>query len=182
MDERITSEKEYIELVQSGDKNAYAAIVNTYKKRAYFIAYSFVKTEADALDVSQEAFIKAFRHIKKFDTKCDFFPWFYRILKNLCLDWLRKNKRRSEIPLEDVTLAATPQVNQMLKIELWEGIEKLPFEQREILTLRYFQGFSYKEIAGILDKPLGSVMSSLYYSKKNLRTKMGDLFDETRRN
>jgi len=65
---------------------------------------------------------------------------------------------------------------------LWEGIEKLPLEQREILTLRYFQGFSYKEIARILNKPLGSVMSSLYYSKKNLRTKMGDLFNETRRN
>lgn len=182
MDDRITSEKECIELVKSGDSEAYSMIVKKYMKRAYYIAYGFVKSEADALDVSQDAFIRAYRHIKKFKPDCDFFPWFYRILKNLCLDWLRKNKKRDEIPLEDVDIAASPQSNGMLKIELWQGIEKLPMEQREILILRYFQGLSYGEIAEVLEKPLGSVMSSLYYSKKNLRAKMGDFFNEARRN
>lgn len=182
MDEQLRSEQESIALVQQGDTEAYSTIVKNYMKKAYYIAYSYVKNEADALDVSQEAFIKAFRHIKKFKLECNFFPWFYQILKNLCLDWLRKNKRRNEIPLEDVKIADTPPPDVLLKIELWRGIEKLPFEQREILILRYFQGFSYREIAGILGKPLGSVMSSLYYSKKNLRTKMGDLLNEARRN
>lgn len=182
MDEQSISEKESIELVKRGDSEAYSIIVKTYMKRAYYIAYSFVKSEPDALDVSQEAFIKAFRHMKKFKSDCDFFPWFYQILKNLCLDWLRKNKRRDEIPLEKITIADSSRPDELLKIELWRGIEKLPIEQKEILILRYFQGFSYREIAGILGKPLGSVMSSLYYSKKNLRAKMGDFLNEARRN
>lgn len=184
MDERLRLDNECIALVKRGNREAYSAIVKAYMKRAYYIALGFVKTEADALDVSQEAFIKAFRHIKKFKPGHDFFPWFYQILKNLCLDWLRKSKRRDEIPLEDVNakLADSPQPDQMLKIAVWKGIEKLPIEQREILILRYFQGFSYKEIAQILGKPMGSVMSALYYAKKKLRAKIGDYFDDTRRN
>jgi len=159
-------------LVKKGNKEAYSTIVRAYMKRAYYIALSFVKTEADALDVSQEAFIKTFRHIKKFKSGNDFFPWFYKILKNLCLDWLKKNKNINRIPLENIRLPGCSQPDEDIKIHLWKEIEELSFDQREILVLRYFQGFSYLEIAQILDKPLGSVMSSLYYAKKNLRKKM----------
>ncbi len=182
-------DNECIALVKRGNREAYSTIVKAYMKKAYYIALSFVKTQQDALDISQEAFIKAFRHIKKFKPGHDFFPWFYQILKNLCLDWLRKNKRRDEIPLEDVNIknlhtAGSTEADQVLKIAVWKGIEKLPLEQREILVLRYFQGFSYQEIAHILGKPPGTVMSALYYARKNLRAKMGEFLNEneTRRN
>jgi RNA polymerase sigma-70 factor (ECF subfamily) len=141
-------------------------------KKAYYIALSFVKREQDALDISQDAFIKAFRHIKKFKTGSAFFPWFYKILKNLCLDWLRKNKPNQKIPLENSNPVVASQPNIEICLQVWNGIEKLPLEQREILILRYFQGFSYKEIAQILGKPTGSIMSGLYYAKKNLRKKL----------
>lgn len=182
MDERILKDNECIELVKRGNSAAYSTIVKEYMKKAYYIAFGYLKCESDALDLSQEAFIKAFRHIKKFNTGHDFFPWFYQILKNLCLDWIRKNKRRDEIPLEDTFETGTPPPDVLLKIELWRGIEKLPLEQKEILVLRYFQGFTYQEIAQILGKPLGSVMSALYYSKKNLRAKMGEYINDSRRN
>lgn len=165
-------ESRCIKLVREGDKEAYSTIVKTYMKRAYFIALSFVKTEQDALDVSQDAFIRAFRHIKKFKAGNDFFPWFYKILKNLCLDWLKKYKHINRIPLENIRLPGSSSPDEDIKIQLWKEIEKLSIDQREILILRYFQGFTYQEIAQILDKPLGSVMSSLHYAKKNLRKKM----------
>jgi RNA polymerase sigma-70 factor (ECF subfamily) len=169
---QVELESRNIELVKKGNKEAYSNIVKTYMKRAYYIALSFVKTEADALDISQDAFIKAYRHIKKFKSGNDFFPWFYKILKNLCLDWLKKNKNVNRIPLENIRLPGSSQPDNNVKICLWKEIEELSLDQREIIVLRYFQGFTYQEIARILNKPLGSVMSSLHYAKKNLRKKM----------
>ncbi|MCK4835479.1 MAG: RNA polymerase sigma factor [Candidatus Aminicenantes bacterium] len=169
---QFLTEQQCIDLVKKGDKEAYSTVVKKYMKKAYYIALGFVKTEPDALDVSQEAFIKAFRHIKKFKAGNDFFPWFYKILKNLCLDWLKKNKNVNLIPLENISLSNVSQPNEDIKIHLWKEMEKLSIDQKEILLLRYLQGFTYLEIAQILDKPLGSVMSSLHYAKKNLRKKM----------
>jgi len=169
IEQRLEDENACLERVKKGDKDAYGVIVKNYMKRAYYIALNFVKTEQDAMDISQEAFIKAFRYIKKFKTGHPFFPWFYRLLKNLCLDWLKKNKVRSEIPLEDTKSIGSCDDVVEIKTQVWDGIEKLPLEQREIIILRYFHGFSYKEIASILAKPIGSIMSNLYYAKQNLR-------------
>ncbi len=171
---QIRDENNCIELVKQGHKDAYGVIVKTYMKKAYYIALGFMKSEQDAVDVSQDAFIKAYKHIKTFKTGNAFFPWFYQILKNLCLDWLRKKKNRQQLPLEEATCAAKSQFPEELKIRLWHGIDQLAIEEREIIILRYFQGFSYKEIADILNKPIGSVMSSLYYAKKKLRSKVGE--------
>ena len=169
---QLEIEQQCIEAVQSGNKDAYCTIVKCYMKKAYYIALGFVKSEPDALDISQDAFIKAFKHIKKFRTGNPFFPWFYQILRNLCLDWLKKNRKINQIPLENINLFSNPACSQDIKIQIWEGIEKLPLAQKEILILRYFQGFSYAEIARTLGKPLGSVMSSIHYAKRNLRNQM----------
>ena len=171
-EKQVCDEGQCIESVKRGNTKAYSTIVKTYMKKAYYIALSFVKREQDALDISQDAFIKAFRHIKKFKTGGAFFPWFYKILRNLCLDWLRKHRANHRVPLENVNPASPRQANEEIKIQVWNGIEKLPFEQREILILRYFQGYSYKEMAQILGKPTGSIMSGLYYAKKNLKKKL----------
>jgi RNA polymerase sigma-70 factor (ECF subfamily) len=175
VDSQLEIDRHCIEAVQSGDKNAYSTIVKCYMKKAYYIALGFVKSEPDALDISQDAFIKAFKHIKKFRTGNPFFPWFYQILRNLCLDWLKKKRKRNQIPLENIDLSSGPSCSQDIKIQIWKGIEKLPLAQKEILILRYFQGFSYAEIAQTLDKPLGSVMSSIHYAKRNLRIKMENI-------
>ena len=169
---QLIIEQHCIEAVKSGDTEAYSTIVKRYMKKAYYIALGFVKSEADALDISQEAFIKAFKHIRKFKCGYRFFPWFYKILRNLCLDWLKKSQNKNHVPLENVDLSSNPGCSQDIKIQVWEGIDKLPLAQKEILILRYFQGFSYVEIAQVLGKPLGSVMSSIHYAKRNLRNKM----------
>jgi RNA polymerase sigma-70 factor (ECF subfamily) len=167
------SERELLQLVQKGDKEAYGVIVKKYMHSAYYVALGFVHNQQDALDVSQDAFIKAFRKIKMFDTRMPFFPWFYRLLRNLCIDQLKRKNRTRAIPLEDIHILAEEKEDRELKETLWKGIEKLPFEQREIVILRYFQQLSYAEIAELVGKPLGTVMSSLFYAKKKLRELIG---------
>ncbi len=164
-----SNEKDIIEQIRKGNKEAYRAIVNKYMKRAYYIALGFVHNEQDALDISQEAFIKAYRKLKSFDSNKKFFPWFYQIIRNLCLDWIKKRRKASEIPLNGVRILESPEEDKEMKAILWKGIDELSMEEKEILILRYFQEFSYQEIAQILNKPIGSVMSSLYYAKKKLK-------------
>ncbi len=167
------SESEILTLVQKGDREAYQEIVVRHMRSAYYVALAFVHNHQDALDLSQEAFIKAFRKIKKFDTKRPFFPWFYRILKNLCIDHYKHRRRLNEVPLENVRVLEVEHEDREMKKALWKGIDELPDEQKEIIVLRYFQQLSYQEIAEILDKPIGTVMSSLYYAKKRLKGIVG---------
>ncbi|MFQ6109512.1 MAG: RNA polymerase sigma factor [Candidatus Aminicenantales bacterium] len=163
------SEKEILELVKRGNKEAYGMIVKKYMKSAYCIALGFVHNRQDALDLSQEAFIKAFRRIKRFETDRAFFPWFYKLMKNLCLDYLRKKRRRREVSLEGIEVSERETHSREVQKVLWKAISELPFEQREVIILRYFQQLSYREMAEITGRPVGTVMSSLYYAKKKLK-------------
>ena len=167
------SEKQILEAVKKGDKESYGVIVKKYMQSAYYIALGFVHNQQDALDVSQDAFIRAFRKIKMFDTRKPFFPWFYRLMRNLCIDHLKRKRRAKEIPLDDVRILSAEEEDKELKKTLWKGIEELPLEQREVIILRYFRQLSYAEIAELTGKPLGTVMSSLYYAKKRLKGIVG---------
>ena len=167
------TEAEICELVQKGDREAYEEIVVRHMQTAYYVALAFLHNHQDALDISQEAFIRAFRKIKKYDTKRPFFPWFYRILKNLCIDHYKHRRRLNEVPLENVRVLEVEQEDREMKKAIWKGIDELPDEQKEIIVLRYFQQLSYQEIAEILDKPIGTVMSSLHYAKKRLKGIVG---------
>jgi RNA polymerase sigma-70 factor (ECF subfamily) len=173
LEKKALSEKEILEVVQKGNKDAYQEIVVRYMQSAYYVALGFVHNQQDALDISQDAFIRAFRRIKKFDTEKPFFPWFYKILKNLCFDYFKRRQRRSEVPLENVRVLEVEDEDREMKKALWKGIEELPPEQKEIIILRYFRQFSYQEMAEVLDKPIGTIMSSLYYAKKRLKGIVG---------
>ena len=167
------SENEILALVKKGDAQAYQQIVKKYMQTAYYIALGFVHNHQDALDLSQESFIKAFRKIKSFDAGRPFFPWFYRILKNLCIDHFKRIRRRKEIPLEESYFLIQDREDKEMKEAMWQGIKKLPFEQKEIIILRYFREYSYEEIAEITGRPIGTVMSSLHYAKKRLKKIVG---------
>lgn len=169
MTDKALTERQMLERVRRGDREAYQGIVQSYMQTAYYIALGFVRNPQDALDVSQDAFVRAFRKIKQYDPEKRFFPWFYRLLKNLCLDHIKKRRRLAEVPLEDVQVFREDKHNRELKEILWKGIEQLPFEQREVIILRYFQQCSYQEIAEVTGKPMGTVMSSLFYAKKKLK-------------
>lgn len=168
-EEKALSEREILLLVKKGKKEAYQAIVERYMKKAYYIALGFVRNPQDALDISQEAFIKAFRRIKSFDIERPFFPWFYKLMKNFCLDHLKRRSRIQEVPLDEGRVLKEEHEDREMKEVLWRGIESLPVEQREVIILRYFQQLSYQEISEVMGKPVGTVMSSLFYAKKRLK-------------
>ncbi len=170
--QEVLSEKQLLERVRRGDRDAYQGIVQSYMQTAYYIALGIVHNQQDALDISQDAFVRAFRKIRQYDPERRFFPWFYRLLKNQCLDHIKKHHRLKEVPLEDVHLFKEDRHNQELKDLVWKGIEELSFEQREMIILRYFRQCSYQEIAEVTGKPIGTVMSSLFYAKKKLKEKM----------
>lgn len=167
--ERVRSEREILELVKKGNREAYQEIVSRYMKTAYYIALGLVHNHQDALDISQEAFIRAFRRIKSFNAERRFFPWFYQLMKNLCIDHLKRTSRMKEVPLDGIQVLDEKKEDEEMKRVLWKGIEELAFEQREVIILRYFRQLSYQEISEIVGKPIGTVMSSLYYAKKRLK-------------
>ena len=172
------SDAEAILAIRAGDREAYRTIVERYKMRAYGIALTFVRNPHDAMDTSQMAFIRAFRNLGRYDATRPFFPWFYRILRNICLDHLKRASHTREIPLEDIEILETVDRNLELRQLLWRAMQELPPEQREAIMLYYFQGMSYKEVAETLEKPIGTVMSSLHYAKRKLRAVVGGLLDE----
>jgi RNA polymerase sigma-70 factor (ECF subfamily) len=181
MERKDLSDSEAIQAVRAGDREAYKVIVERYMRRAYGIAITFVRNPQDALDVSQMAFIKAYRNLKRFDTTRPFFPWFYKILRNICLDQLRRASRSREIPLEDIgTLKAETRDHDMRQI-LWLAIEALPLEQREPIVLHYFEGMSYRDLAETLDRPIGTIMSSLYYARQRLKKAIRGFLGEDQR-
>jgi RNA polymerase sigma-70 factor (ECF subfamily) len=148
-------------------------------KDAYFIALGLVGNREDAMDLSQEAFIRAYRNIKQLKPERKFFPWFYQILKNLCISHLRKRRYRKadsldsescpEIP--DNTDCFSPEVvaeKNEFKVKVWQAIGKLDDKHREVIILRHFQNMSYEQIAEALYCNKGTVTSRLYYARKRL--------------
>jgi RNA polymerase sigma-70 factor, ECF subfamily len=170
------SELEALGRVKAGDTQAYQFIVAAYMKRAYFIALGFVHNQEDALDISQEAFIKAFRNLRAFDLRRPFFPWFYEIIKNLSFDQLRRRKTRQTVPPDIPLVLESSEEDWETRQALWKEINTLPLEQREVILLRYFQQLSYQEIADTLGKPLGTIMSTLHYAKARLRKSLAPHF------
>ena len=160
-------------------KEYFEALVKRTMKRAYFTALGFVGSHDAALDLSQEAFIKAYKNFSKFDRKKKFFTWYYKILKNLCLNHIRDKKKRKEnhfIEIENESLY-TDNVSEKIEgaeiLSLMErAIEELSFEEREIIVLREFEGYGYKEISELMNIPIGSVMSKLFYARKKLAEKL----------
>ncbi len=146
------SELEALSRVKAGETEAYQFIVSTYMKRAYFIALGFVHNQEDALDISQEAFIKAFRGLRAFDLKRPFFPWFYEVIKNLSFDHLRRRKTRQTVPPDIPLVLESSEEGWETRQALWKEINDLPLEQREVILLRYFQQLSYQEIADALNR------------------------------
>lgn len=170
-------DEKLILLSQKGKIRAFETLVNRYKKNAYFIALGLVGNSEDALDLSQEAFVRVYRSLNKYNGTSKFFPWFYTILTNLCKSHLKKQDVRkrylnNELLREELTRSRESESESdknALKQKLLEEIEKLPYKFREIIVLKHFRGLSYKEISETLGIPVGSVMSRLFYARKKLK-------------
>ncbi len=175
---------ELIQRAQSGDRAAFGQLVERYMKRAYYTALALTGSHEDACDLSQEAFVRAFRAIHRFQIGTSrFFTWYYRILMNLYLNTIRDRKRRlrlldryarylqrrrsSETTTEHVEREQTRQ-------RVWSAMMQLKPNDRVLILLKDFRGMSYNEIAELMGIPPGTVMSRLFHARKRLKRILGE--------
>ena len=169
--------------VLAGDANAFEDIVREYERNVYNIALRMSGDREDALDISQESFLKAYHSLHSFRGESKFSVWLYRIVSNTCLDFLRERKRRAEVPLvredgegenEDAQIrdeSLSPETlfeRKLTRETVRRGLMSLPEDQRKILLLREIQGFSYEEIGQILSIESGTVKSRIFRARRKL--------------
>lgn len=176
-------EPRIIKEAQNGNLAAFNQLVMAYQGLAYNVAYRVVGNPDSAADACQDAFLKAYKAIKQYKGG-SFKSWLMRIVTNVCYDQIRYTKRRPTNSLEDMVEDAEDHNNRLvseteppedhaLRGELNDviqlGITQLPEDQRLVLVLNDVQGFSYQEIAEIIDQPLGTVKSRLSRARHRLR-------------
>ena len=161
----------WIRRCKRGHRRAFEPLVRRYGPRAYGFALGKVKDPEEAKDLSQEAFLRAYRAIDRFDESRPFYPWLVTILRNLCISYLRR--RRPTISIEELPpakqVSKTKGLSPELRLTLQQALESLSESDREIVILKDFQDLTYNEIAAILNVPRGTVQSRLYYARRRLR-------------
>lgn len=192
------ADAELLRAVMAGDGTAYRGLVEKYQGRVYAMVYGMVRNREDARDITQEAFVKAYRNLASFRLESSFYTWLYRIAMNLSIDFVRRRKRRETngfdegIASRDVDGAiaevhhedgpARQLERKQLFARIMDAMEKLPEDQREVILLRELEGLQYKEIADVMGIPEGTVMSRLFYARKKLQKLLnGDHVPETDR-
>ena len=181
----MTREQEatIIKQVLEGDVNAFEGLVKEYEKNVYNLARRMTGDPEDAADMAQDAFIKAYSSLSSFRGDSKFSVWLFRIVSNLCLDFLRSRKRRPTVSLsvendegEDMEFeiadeSQSPETlleQKLTREAVRRGLDSLPPEQRQILLLREIQGLSYEEIAQVLALESGTVKSRIFRARKRL--------------
>lgn len=173
-------EAEWIRLAKAGDKEAFGKLVKAHMHQAYYVALGFLGSHDDALDASQEAFAKAYRALGVFDASRRFFTWYYAILRNHCLNMLR---RRTTQPIPFSALDGAVQNRPSTEAGpddalnrseghavVWGALWKLSADDRQLIVARDILGTPYGQLAELLDVPLGTVMSRLYHARRRLRS------------
>lgn len=142
-------------------------------QRGYIAAFRILGNADESRDACQEAAAKALASAAHYDTNRPFYPWFYRILKNLCIDRIRQ--RAHTTPTSDIEIPESRHGAESLLLEhershaVLDAVQTLGEEHRDVIELRHFQDLSYEEMAEILECPVGTVMSRLYRARKALR-------------
>ncbi len=177
-------DRQIVDTLTDNRKRGMDLLARTYYRKAYGLALGMVGNRDDALDVTQETFIRIQRSFDQFDRTRDFFPWFYTILSNLCKTALSRRGKAAarEVDFDSLQLTTkakeNPETEMLMKerlSHLRQALAALSFEDREIITLKTFHDFSYDQIAKTLGIPRGTVMSRLYYARKRLADCMNKL-------
>lgn len=193
-EERNEARQEDLRLVglaKAGDARAFRSLVERNQGRLYAVAYGMLRDRDEAMDVVQDAFIKAHRKLSEFEGNAAFSTWLYRICVNLCIDRKRAQARRRSVDIDEARgqelgedavyagvdiapkLSATNPLKNVrdkeLGAEIGRALGQLSEDHRTILILREVDGLSYEEIASVLDIPRGTVMSRLFHARKNMQ-------------
>jgi RNA polymerase sigma-70 factor (ECF subfamily) len=175
-----------------GDSESFRVLVERYQGRAYRLALRVLRDEERARDAVQDAFLKAYVHLDRFEGRSSFYTWLYRLVMNLCLDARRRDRSSRVVAIPesmDLEQLGAPESRpadervfreheqdpeealgrEQLRAALAQAIEDLPDAARETLILREIEGLSYAEIAAALEIPKGTVMSRLHYARRRVQ-------------
>lgn len=167
--------------VQGGDRDAFADLVERYEAKMLRYGHRFLSSRDDIDDIVQDVFIKTYQNMQSFDTAQRFSPWIYRIAHNEFVSELRKSSRRPYVPFDfDALVSHTvyedPVEEERERAEMLQmieaGLEKISASYKEVLILHYLEGLGYKEIADIIQVPIGTVGVRLKRAKESLRKVM----------
>ncbi len=173
-----------IDAARRGDGQAFRELVERYQRRAYAVALGMLHDSDDARDVCQEAFLRVHRNLASFDRDSQFFTWLYRIVRNLCIDQLRK--RRESVEYDDERPEAAPDptgiapqrlgfdparalTDKELRRRITDALAKLSPNHRAVLLMREVEGLSYQEMADEMKCSLGTIMSRLFHARKRMQ-------------
>jgi RNA polymerase sigma-70 factor (ECF subfamily) len=184
------SDADLVRLAQKGDMRAFEELVVRHRDRVYARAFSMMRNEEEALDLSQDAWVKAWQRLAQFQGDSSFVTWMTRIVINLCLDQLRKLKRKRAESLEAIEEESGGIERQMpvIQVNPTEGLERaelrvrldralgqLSAEHRSVLVLHEFEQMDYKEIAKQMKCSIGTVMSRLFYARRRMASLLAGL-------
>lgn len=189
------AEAEVVERARAGDHEAFRVLVERYQGRVYRLALRVMRDEEQARDVSQEAFLKVYRSLDRFEGRSSFYTWLYRLVFNLCLDAKRRDRSARHVEWDEESAlgavdsaadAVDPKRQEEaapggeleraeLRAQVASAVDALPEDARRTFLLREVDGLSYAEIAKALGIPKGTVMSRLHYARRRLRGALEEL-------
>lgn len=194
MNEGPEGDRELVRAAQRGDGQAFRRLVEKYQRRVFQLALGMLKDPDDAMDISQETFVRVHRYLPSFKGDSSFFTWTYRIAMNLCLDAQRRKGRAERVDVEqgdeaEVEAAMDPPshalagpqrqaLNEELKGKLTQALGELSENHRSILLLRELEGLSYEELAKVLGIRKGTVMSRLFHARLKMQNKLREYLGE----
>ena len=179
-----------VRAAQKGDTDAFEELVVRHRDKIYARAFSMMRNEEEAIDLSQEAWVKGWQRLVQFQGDSSFATWITRIVINLCLDELRKQKRRRTESIEEMDEESGGVERQMpvvttnpterlergeLRQRIDQALTQMSNEHRTVLVLHEFEEMEYKEIAKAMDCSIGTVMSRLFYARRKLASLLADL-------
>ncbi len=182
--EEPVSDAALIERLRENDFEALGELFDRYYTAIYRTALAITRDSAVAQDVAQDVFLRLHQYARRIDTSLPLMPWLYRVTVNLCYTWItRRQKRRISIEILVDQLISPPGFSPDTLAEQGEiqrrvrqAIGELHPQQRAVVVLHYLSGLSLDEIASIVDAPVGTVKSRLYYARENLRRRLGETY------
>ncbi len=169
--------------LKAGDERAFEELVTQYQERVHRVAWRILRDDESAEDAAQEAFIKVYRHIGRFEGRSSLYTWIYRITVNIALNKLKRDRFRQMLPLGDIArperrpefdparMAQSSEITERIT----QAVATLPEKQRAVFTLKFYEGLSHNEIADIVGCSEGTSKANYFHAVRKLRRLLEDL-------
>lgn len=180
-----------VRAAKKGDRDAYRQLVERYQRRVFGILFGMLHSREDAMELTQDVFIKVYQRVREFEEKSSFYTWVYRIAFNLAIDFRRREWKKVHTEYDDSveTEGADDAVlqrdrqspeqamqSQELGDQIRRALETLPDEQKQVLLLREVEGLSYQEMAETMGCSIGTIMSRLFYARKKMQAQLKTIY------